>query len=38
MKGDGDWSEPHATRLTEAAHAFGEVNLYVGDDGRIYHS
>jgi len=23
-------------RLTEAAHGFGEVNLYVGDDGTIY--
>ncbi len=33
---DGDWPEPQATRLTEAAHAFGEVDLYVGGDGRIY--
>lgn len=32
----GDWPEPQATRLTEAAHAFGEVSLYVGDDGVIY--
>lgn len=23
-------------RLTKAAHACGEVDLYVGDDGRIY--
>jgi len=23
-------------RLTEASHAFGEENLYVGDDGKIY--
>ncbi len=23
-------------KLTEAAHAFGEVNLYLGDDGKIY--
>ena len=23
-------------RLTEAAHAYGESNLYVGDDGLIY--
>jgi len=22
--------------LTAAAHAFGEVHLYVGDDGRVY--
>ncbi len=33
---DGDWSEPAATKLTEASKAFGEVGLYVGDDGRIY--
>lgn len=26
------------TKLTEAAHSFGEVDLYVGDDGRIYHT
>ena len=32
---DGDWRQPAASRLTEAAHAFGEVNLYVSD-GRIY--
>lgn len=35
---DGDWSEPHATVLTRVSHAFGEVNLYVGDDGRIYQA
>jgi hypothetical protein len=33
---DGDWPEPQAARLTNAAHAFGEYNLYVGDDGLIY--
>lgn len=33
---DGDWSEPHATALTAVSESFGEVNLYVGDDGRIY--
>ena len=33
---DGDWPEPQATALTDAAHAFGERNLYLGDDGRIY--
>jgi len=33
---DGDWREPAATVLTDAAHAFGEFNLYVGDDGLIY--
>jgi hypothetical protein len=35
---DGDWPEPEASRLTDAAHAFGENDLYVGDDGRIYAS
>ena len=29
---DGDWPEPEATRLTKAAEAFGEIDLYVGDD------
>jgi hypothetical protein len=33
---DGDWPEPAAARLTDAAHAFGEVWPYVGDDGLIY--
>jgi hypothetical protein len=33
---DGDWAEPAATKLTDAAHAMGEVNLYVGDDGKVY--
>lgn len=34
---DGDWPEPQATRLTDACKAFGEFNLYVGDDKVIYH-
>lgn len=33
---DGDWAEPAATTLTNASKAFSEVNLYAGDDGRIY--
>ena len=33
---DGDWPEPAATRLTAAAHKFGEFSLYIGDDGLIY--
>jgi hypothetical protein len=33
---DGDWEEPIATRLTDASKAFGECNLYVGDDGKLY--
>ncbi len=35
---DGDWSEPHAARLTKAAKSFGEVWPYLGDDGLIYIS
>ena len=34
---DGDWPK-HGDALTEASKAFGECNLYVGDDGLIYHS
>lgn len=34
---DGDWPEEIGKKLTEAAHAFGEFDLYVGDDGLIYH-
>jgi len=33
---DGDWPEPAATVLTDAAHAFGNVDLYLGDDGALY--
>lgn len=33
---DGDWKEPAATRLTDAAKAFGSCDLYVGDDGQVY--
>lgn len=32
---DGDWVEPVATQLAEAAHKMGEVNLYIGDDGKV---
>jgi hypothetical protein len=32
---DGDWPEA-GERLTAASYKFGEVNLYVGDDGLIY--
>jgi hypothetical protein len=35
---DGDYSEPHATLLTAASEAFGTIDLYVGDDGKIYAS
>jgi hypothetical protein len=33
---DGDWSEPAGRKLTEAAKVYGNVDLYVGGDGRIY--
>lgn len=31
-----DWPEEPGQRLTNTSHSFGEVNLYVGDDGKIY--
>ncbi|KKL14472.1 hypothetical protein LCGC14_2515320 [marine sediment metagenome] len=34
---DGDWKEPAAEKLTEAAHAFAEYNLTAtGDGGQVY--
>ena len=33
---DGDWKESAATILTDAAHTYGEFELYIGDDGLIY--
>lgn len=33
---DGDWPEPLAARLTEAAHALGELYVYAGDDERMH--
>ena len=33
---DGDWPEPQASRLTDAANKLGHCDLYVGDDGKIY--
>ncbi|QNP78372.1 hypothetical protein [Agrobacterium tumefaciens] len=33
---DGDWPEPAASVLTTASEEFGNVDLYVGDDGQIY--
>ena len=33
---DGDWPDDVGERLTAASKAFGEINLYVGDDGKIY--
>lgn len=33
---DGDWPEPAATILTESAHVWGGVDLYVTDTGEIH--
>lgn len=33
---DGDHPKPIGSLLTEIAHSFGEVNLYIGDNGKIY--
>lgn len=35
---DGDWPEPYATQLTDAAKLCGSTDLYRGDDGRLYLS
>ena len=35
---DGDWQEPAATALTEAARRWGPQGLYRGDDGKVYVS
>ncbi len=39
--GSGFWDEtsipqPIRDRLSDAAHAFGEVDLYIGDDGMVW--
>jgi len=33
---DGDWEDDAGERLTEASKVFGEVEPYIGDDGKIY--
>ena len=33
---DGDWIEPAASALDKAASAFGEFELYIGDDGQVW--
>lgn len=33
---DGDWPEDVGKRLTDASHAYGSVDLIVGDDGKVY--
>jgi hypothetical protein len=34
---DGSWNKAVGDKLTTAAMTFHEVNLYVGDDGKIHH-
>lgn len=33
---DGDYAEADGEALTKAAHALGDVDLYIGDDGKVY--
>ena len=33
---DGDWPDAIGKRLTDAAHVYGEYNLYLGDDSKIH--
>lgn len=33
---DGDWSESATTLLTAESKKFGECDIYVGDDGKLY--
>jgi hypothetical protein len=33
---DGDWTEEIGKELTDSSHSFGESELYIGDDGKLY--
>lgn len=33
---DGDWSDKIGRELTKISKSYGSVDLYVGDDGKIY--
>jgi hypothetical protein len=33
---DGGWPHDVGRRLTDAAHAYGSFDLYVGDDGMVH--
>lgn len=35
---DGDYQKTTGEALTALAHSFGEVDLYLGDDGKLYFS
>jgi len=34
---DGEWSKNVGELLTQNAHKYGEFNLYIGIDNKIYH-
>ncbi len=33
---DGHWPEPMASKLDKASKSFGGLDLYMGDDGKVY--
>lgn len=33
---DGDWPKDIGNILTNASHAFGELDVYIGDDDKLY--
>lgn len=33
---DGDYAKSIGEKLTKLSHSFGEINLYVGDDNKLY--
>ncbi len=33
---DGDWSEPAATKLDELSKSAGHLDVYIGDDRKLY--
>jgi hypothetical protein len=35
---DGDWPDDAGKKLTDASHAYGSSDLYIGDDGKVYCS
>lgn len=35
---DGDYSDEIGKKLTDLSHEFGEVDLYIGDDGMLHFS
>ena len=33
---DGDYTKAIGDKLTQLSHSFGEIDLYVGDNGKLY--